>query len=262
VVALEGAAGYVEPAGQGVELVEVGVAHQVAPPATAPWPAALVDETGHGGHDGGVEEELRDRWAADAGRGRAATTALDSLLGRYREPPRRYHGTAHVLRVLRTVEEILAAMPDPAVPDPAAVRLAAWYHDAIYDPRAAAGANEAASAALAERDLASFGMAPERVASVARLVRVTAGHEPATPDEAVLCDADLAVLAADPATYTAYATGVRAEYGHVDEAAWRVGRAEVLSAFLARPVLFHTTAMAPRDGAARANLTAELATLT
>ena len=82
-----------------------------------------------------MEEELRDRWAADAGRGRAATTALDSLLGRYREPQRRYHGTAHVLRVLRSVEEILAATPDAVVPDPAVVRLAAWYHDAIYDPR-------------------------------------------------------------------------------------------------------------------------------
>ena len=53
----------------------------------------------------GMEEELRDRWAADAGRSRAAATALDSLLGRYREPQRRYHGLAHVLRVLRTLDD-------------------------------------------------------------------------------------------------------------------------------------------------------------
>jgi predicted metal-dependent HD superfamily phosphohydrolase len=209
-----------------------------------------------------VEEELRDRWAADAGRSRDATAALESLLSRYREPQRHYHGTAHVLRVLRTVQEILDATPGDAVADPAAVRLAAWYHDAIYDPRAAPGANEAASAALAERDLPTFGTAADRVAAVARLVQVTAGHEPAAADEAVVCDADLAVFAADPATYAAYATGVRAEYAHVDEAAWRTGRREVLAAFLARPVLFHTAVMAPRDGAARANLTAELATLT
>ena len=78
----------------------------------------------------------------------------------------------------------------------------------------------------------------------------------------MLCDADLAVLAADPATYTAYATGVRAEYGHVDDGgvAGRAGRGA--AAFLDRPVLFHTTAMARRDATARANLTAELATLT
>jgi predicted metal-dependent HD superfamily phosphohydrolase len=206
----------------------------------------------------GVEEELRDRWAVDAGRGRAAETTLDSLLGRYREPHRRYHGVAHVLRVLRTLDDVLAVT---AVADPAAVRLAGWYHDAIYDPRAEAGRNEEASAALAERDLGVLHQPAERVSAVARLVVVTATHEPASPDEAAVCDADLAVLAADPATYTAYATGVRAEYAHIDEAGWRTGRAAVLRAFLARPVLFHTAAMAGRDAAARANLTAELASL-
>jgi predicted metal-dependent HD superfamily phosphohydrolase len=206
----------------------------------------------------GVEEELRDRWAADTGRGRAAATALDSLLGRYREPHRRYHGVAHVLRVLRTLDDVLAVT---VVADPAAVRLAGWYHDAIYDPRAEAGRNEAASAALAERELGALRQPAERVSAVARLVVVTATHEPTGPDEAAVCDADLAVLAADPATYTAYVTGVRAEYAHIDEAGWRTGRAAVLRAFLERPVLFHTAAMAGRDAAARANLTAELASL-
>jgi len=206
----------------------------------------------------GMEEELRDRWAVDAGRGRAAATTLDSLLGRYREPHRHYHGVAHILRVLRTMDEVLAVT---AVADPAAVRLAGWYHDAIYDPRAESGRNEEASAALAERDLVVLDQPAERVSAVARLVVVTATHEPVSPDEAAVCDADLAVLAADPATYTAYAIGVRAEYAHIDEAGWRTGRAAVLRAFLDRPVLFHTVAMAGRDAAARANLTAELASL-
>jgi len=242
-----------------VQLVEVHVAHEVAPSPAPPRPPALVDETRHDGHDGVVEEELRDRWAVDAGRGRSAVVALESLLARYREPYRRYHGVAHVLRVLRTIDELV---PAADVTDPAAVRLAAWYHDAIYDPRAPAGHNEKASAALAERELGALGQPAGRVAAVRRLVLVTAGHEPADADEAVLCDADLAVLAADPATYTAYATGVRVEYGHVDDAAWREGRAAVLRTFLERPVLFHTPAMAQHDAAARANLAAELATLT
>jgi predicted metal-dependent HD superfamily phosphohydrolase len=207
----------------------------------------------------GVEEELRDRWAADAGRSRPATAALDALLGRYREPHRRYHGPAHVLRVLRTLDDVLGATE---VPDPAAVRLAAWYHDAVYDPRAAAGANEAASAELAEQELTTLGQPSARVTAVARLVVITATHEPVDADEAALCDADLAVLAADPAEYAAYATGVRTEYAHIDDVGWRTGRAAVLRMFLERPVLFHTPAMAGRDAAARANLTAELATLT
>ena len=42
---------------------------------------------------------------------------------------------------------------------------------------------------------------------------------------------------------------------------WRRGRASVLRSLLERPVLFHTPAMAGRDRAARANMTAELADL-
>ncbi len=208
---------------------------------------------------------MRDRWAVDLGWGRLATATLDSLLSRYREPHRRYHGVAHVLRVVRTVDELVTA-GDPLtaseVGDPGAVRLAAWYHDAIYDPQAPPGANETASAALARRDLGALGQPPERADAVERLVLVTTDHTPGAIDEAVLCDADLAVLAADPATYAAYAAGVRAEYAHVGAEAWRAGRAAVLRSFLARPVLFHTPAMAGANAMARANLTAELATLT
>jgi predicted metal-dependent HD superfamily phosphohydrolase len=205
-----------------------------------------------------VEVELRALWRRDAGAAPAADRVLDALLARYREAHRRYHGLAHVLRVLRTVDELVAAVP-PA--DPTAIRFAAWYHDAVYDPRARDGHNEAASAALAERDLATLGEPAERVDAVARLVLVTATHAPAGDDEAVLCDADLAVLTADPATYTAYATGVRVEYGHLDDAAWRAGRAAVLRALLDRDPLFHTAPMRPRTAAARANMAAELAAL-
>jgi predicted metal-dependent HD superfamily phosphohydrolase len=208
-----------------------------------------------------MEEELRDRWAADLGRERASATTLDGLLARYREPHRHYHTLPHVLRVLRTIDELLAKV---RVADAAAVRLAAWYHDAVYDPTAVAGANEAASAALARRDLRALVERGRRVDDVVRLVLVTASHEPAPGllDEVVVCDADLAVLAAEPAEYAAYAAGVRAEYAHVPEPEWRTGRAAVLSALQERPKLFHTELMHAREPAARANLAAELASLT
>jgi predicted metal-dependent HD superfamily phosphohydrolase len=206
-----------------------------------------------------VDEELHDRWAADLGRGRDATTTFDRLLTRYREPHRHYHTLPHVLRVLRTVDELVADVP---VPDAGAVRLAAWYHDAVYEPTATGNVNETASAALAQRDLLALGQSPTRVDAVERLVLMTASHRPTgADDEAVLCDADLAILAADPATYTAYANGVRAEYGHLSEAEWKNGRAAVLHSLLAERVLFHTPTMHGREPTARANLAAELASL-
>ncbi len=204
----------------------------------------------------GVEQELRDRWAIDAGTARGAEAALTALLSRYREPHRRYHGLAHLLRALRKADELLAATP---VADAPSVRLALWFHDAVYRP--GTPGDEAASARLAERVLGELGLPARRVQRVARLVEATAGHEPTMPDEAVVCDADLAVLAADPATYDAYVTGVRAEYAALDDVAWRSGRAAFLRGLLARPQLFHTDAMRGVEATARANLVAELAGL-
>jgi predicted metal-dependent HD superfamily phosphohydrolase len=203
-----------------------------------------------------VEQELRDRWTSIAGTGRAAEQALAGLLSRYREPQRSYHGLAHVVRVLRTVDDLVPAMQ---VDDADAVRFAAWFHDAIYDPRASG--NEVASARLAIEVLAELGQPADRATRTAELVEATAGHVPTNAGEAVLIDADLAVLGADPATYEVYARGVRKEYAHVDDEAWRAGRAVVLQGFLDRPAIFHTPPMVTFEARARANLAAELAGL-
>jgi predicted metal-dependent HD superfamily phosphohydrolase len=84
---------------------------------------------------------------------------------------------------------------------------------------------------------------------------------PGTNDTAVVLDADLAILAAEPSRYQAYATGVRAEYAHVDDASWRTGRTRVLRAFLERPAIYLTAPMQRQEHRARANLAAELSSL-
>ncbi len=181
-----------------------------------------------------------------------------TLLGRWSEPHRHYHGVEHLREVLDAVDVLVAHAADPA-----AVRLAAWFHDAVYAGRP--GDDEEASAVLAETGLAELGVPPRVVSRTARLVRMTARHEP-TPgdrDEAVLSDADLAVLAAPSERYARYVAGVRAEYAHVPEAAFRLGRATVLGALAATPRLFRTpTGYRRWEAAARSNLAAELAALT
>jgi predicted metal-dependent HD superfamily phosphohydrolase len=107
-------------------------------------------------------------------------------------------------------------------------------------------------------------LAPDLVAEVTRLVRLTATHDVADDDRdgAVLCDADLAVLASDDLRYTSYVEGVRREYAHVDDAAFAVGRAQVLSTLLDRPALFRTAhGRSAWEQRARANVTAELGRL-
>ncbi|MFD9123918.1 hypothetical protein [Kitasatospora sp. NPDC059571] len=179
------------------------------------------------------------------------------LLGRWAEPQRRYHTTEHLAAVLGHVD----ALADGAA-DPDAVRLAAWFHDAVYRPDRSE--NEERSARLAERALTEAGLGAGLVAEVARLVRLTVTHHPAPGDAdgEVLCDADLAVLGSAPEQYAAYAAAVREEYAFVPEEAFRSGRAAILRQLLALPALYRTPAARERfDTAARANLAAELSRL-
>jgi predicted metal-dependent HD superfamily phosphohydrolase len=177
-----------------------------------------------------------------------------TLLGRWSEPHRRYHDLAHLRAVLAHVDDLA-----PHAADPDLVRLAAWYHDAVYR---GTSTDEEDSALLAESELTGLGLDAARTAEVARLVRLTAGHATAPGDTngEVLCDADLAILASPG--YDTYVRAVRAEYAHVPDEAFRAGRAAVLRTLLGLPALFRTPhARAHWERPARANLAAELSGL-
>jgi predicted metal-dependent HD superfamily phosphohydrolase len=194
--------------------------------------------------------------AAVGARGDVAQAGAE-LLGRYAEPHRRYHDLAHLDDVLRQVDALAEHARDVHV-----VRMAAWFHDAVYDPTATD--NEERSGLLAQTTLSELRVEDGIAADVARLVRGTADHapEPGDLDAEVLCDADLAILASGPERYQVYVEAVRAEYGHVDDSAFAAGRAEVLRGLLVRDPMFSTPTGRDRwEAAARANVTAELARL-
>jgi predicted metal-dependent HD superfamily phosphohydrolase len=183
----------------------------------------------------------------------AARVGAD-LVQRWGEPHRHYHTQDHLAAVLAVVNEHAAHAADPD-----AIRLAAWYHDVIYDPHRVD--NEEASALLAEATLPALGVPPARVAEVARLVRLTASHDPAPGDRngELITDADLSVLASPAEAYQVYAAAVRREYAHVPDPLFAAGRAAVLSNLLSLSQLFHIPALRDRwENAARANLTREL----
>lgn len=197
-------------------------------------------------------EDLLDRWRRLVGTG--ADELGRDLLARWGEPHRRYHTASHLRRVLDAIDDLAEHAADPT-----AVRLAAWFHDAVYAGRP--GEDEAASARLAADTLPAVGVSGPRVDEVVRLVRLTVDHNPETGDAngAVLCDADLAILAGDPEEYAAYAAAVREEYSHVADRDFRRGRAAVLRSLLGRDPLYRTSTAAHRwEAAARHNLMTEL----
>ncbi|MEO8105835.1 MAG: metal-dependent phosphohydrolase [Actinomycetes bacterium] len=187
-----------------------------------------------------------------------AAVVTGGLGPRYAQPHREYHNLMHVEDVLLRIEEL-----EPPVEHELALALAAWFHDAVYQP--GKPDNEDRSAYVAYDALEQVGASPELIAEVVRLVRLTASHEADPDDDAgtVLCDADLAILAASPDRYARYVDAIRQEYIHVPQSEFSVGRANVLQSFLDRTSIYRTPhGQQHWEAAARANLATELAALT
>ncbi|WP_284763517.1 DUF4031 domain-containing protein [Arthrobacter sp. efr-133-R2A-63] len=176
------------------------------------------------------------------------------LLERWGEDHRKYHSRTHLLAVL----EALDLLSEPTAPAHS-VTLAAWFHDAVYE--GIAGQDEEQSARLAEDRLAVAGLPVPVIDDVARLVRLTSTHSPEPGDHAgaLLCDADLSILGAEPAAYARYLAAVREDYAHVSDGDFAAGRAAVVRQLLALDPLFHSErAKSLWLDAARRNLEAEL----
>jgi predicted metal-dependent HD superfamily phosphohydrolase len=182
--------------------------------------------------------------------------AGEYLLSRWSEPQRHYHTVTHLSAVLDVVDRHAELAPHPE-----RVRLAAWMHDAVYDPRALGDANERDSAEFAAGLLATLGVPDDVADEVARLVGLTAGHATGAddPDGELLCDADLAILAGDDEAYAAYTAAIRREYAHVPDDAFKDGRAQVLKALLELPAIYRLPPLREQwESRARANLVREL----
>ncbi len=211
--------------------------------------------------------ELKGRWhrfcaGAGGAAGAAAEEGLfDELDHLYGGPGRHYHAWPHIRACLDELERVreLAAHP-------AALELALWYHDAIYEP--GFPGNEERSAVLAREAAGRLGLPAGLGREAEALVLATAhlgpggtGGGPAgPPDTALIHDIDLAILGSPPGVFAAYEEGIRREYAFVPEGERRARRAAVLQGFLDRPRIYLTPAFHERlDGPARRNLRASIA---
>jgi pantothenate kinase type III len=178
----------------------------------------------------------------------------EKLEGLYSERGRYYHNLKHIAKTLALLDCFSGGSASVLL------RLAAFYHDAIYDVQAKD--NEERSAVMAKEDLLALGL-PERLADdVAALIRATKGHRPVSgrlaKDSRLFLDADLAILASSASEYGRYAADIALEYDWMDPEAYRKGRAHVLKKFLDRKQLFYTpTVRAQLQKKAHANMERE-----
>lgn len=184
------------------------------------------------------------------------------LLRRWSEPHRRYHTTTHLVEMFGALEELEAAEVIGAR-DATLGRLAAWFHDAVYEVPDVDG-NEERSAKMASEALPRLGLGGADLATVEHLIRASERHQLPGPDGlgAAFHDADLWVLSAVPERFDTYCAQVREEYAQVPDAAYARGRTAVLAPFLDRPRIYATPAAhVGWTARARTNLGRELGRL-
>lgn len=194
----------------------------------------------------------------------------ERLLQAWEQAHRAYHHSGHLSQMLTDLDRLYAHRTQGSTPLP--LVLAAWFHDAVYE--GAPGEDERRSEQLAGASLEPLVVAgllsEEELQLVRLLVRATATHElpestelPAgynPADIEFFLDADMAILAAEPARYRRYLRGVRSEYSHFDDEAFRTGRTTFLHSVLERERIFLSErARELWEEPARANLCGELA---
>ena len=193
----------------------------------------------------------------------------ESLLQAWEQPHRAYHHSGHLSQMLTDLDRLYAHRTQGSTP--LALILAAWFHDAVYE--GSPGEDERRSEQLASASLEPLVttglLTGHELQMVSLLVRATATHE--LPESADLpagyelediqffLDADMAILAADSARYRRYLRGVRSEYSHFDDEAFRTGRTTFLRSTLRRERIFLSEeGLQLWEEPAQANLQAEL----
>ncbi|WP_375512431.1 hypothetical protein [uncultured Nostoc sp.] len=187
----------------------------------------------------------------------AAEKAFHELVAAYSTSGRYYHTLKHIDHVLSTIE-ILQGYTNNL----AAVQLAGWFHDVVYDTEAQD--NEQRSADYAFELLSNLGLPESTITTVTRLILNTKYHQAAVDDcdSQVLLDADLAILATNQVQYGEYAYAIRQEYGWVSEVDYITGRKQILERFLQRSRIYFTPLMSEfAEPCARGNIQGEIQSL-
>jgi predicted metal-dependent HD superfamily phosphohydrolase len=200
------------------------------------------------------EDRLRPLWAESF---RAVgieppMPAFAELVERYSEPQRAYHTLQHIAECFDRLDEARD------VPERAAIAIALFFHDVVYDPTA--GDNEEQSAAWGTRILDAAGASREIGAKVSALILATKhDHVPTERSAQLIVDIDLSILGAERSRYDEYEAQIRREYAFVPEGAFRLGRGKFLRKFLERPAIFSTAHFRRRyEARARVNLARSL----
>lgn len=197
-------------------------------------------------------------WRKLTGNTTTADKIFFDLLKRYNLSNRHYHNLNHIMDMLRSIEPF-----NNEISDFNTLRLAVWFHDAVYHPMRKD--NETQSAALAENALEKLQFNHATIGKVEHLIMRTKNHFASSNDDfttQLMLDADLKILGSPPAEYQTYCQNIRREYAILPTCIYNKKRKEVLQHFLKMPYIYRSNYFHSRyETTARQNIASELKTL-
>lgn len=179
------------------------------------------------GRDPEMEKRFRDiisRHAPELDDGCLYRIVVD----KYSEPHRHYHTLDHIRHCLVRLDQARHLAVEPA-----AVELAIWFHDVIYDP--AKDDNELRSALFFDSHLGVH-LPGELAARVHRLIMDT--EHPSEPDDGdarLMVDIDLSSFALPWEEFIRDTNAIREELAHLSEEQFTAGKLKFLDSLLSRP---------------------------
>lgn len=163
----------------------------------------------------------------------APVDVFDELLTLYSGSDRFYHNLWHIKDCLEIFElaEYSSVHKDE-------VKLAIWFHDAIYDTKGSG--NEQKSAAWADSVIGQAGVDKDVADTVSHLILATCHTAEVTGiDEQIIVDVDLSIFGAEEEVFWQYEENIRKEYAWVPETIFASKRVQILRSFLSREYIYH-----------------------
>ncbi|MDO8559345.1 MAG: N-methyl-D-aspartate receptor NMDAR2C subunit, partial [bacterium] len=177
--------------------------------------------------------DFSDAWKSAGGKNSPSPIYIN-LLERYSEPHRHYHNLSHINHCLDELK-----ISGHLAININAVRMAIWFHDAIYDIKAKD--NEERSAELARTILKNASLPNKFIELVINLILATKHTIPLTNHDAkLITDIDLSSLGAPDEIFDENGRQIRKEYDWVPENLFNEGRAKFLKLLLEPSRIYST----------------------
>ena len=186
-----------------------------------------------------------------------AHRVFENLDWHYKDRCRHYHTWAHITHCLKQLDAAIAFVSV----DPVIVEIAIWFHDVEYFVHAPPGKNEVLSAMLASNSLTYLGFDRQFCTEVEQVIHATVHDGVVSSDEeALMTDIDLSALGGKYEDMRQDGILIRAEYAHLQDGEFYVGRAAFLKQLLQREHLYHLPRFRERfESQARENIRRSIA---